>query len=127
MEDDNIIGYCKPPKADRWKPGQSGNPKGRPKSGSEIIADAADILSKPVSAQTSDGRCVQLDAVEAGYLALCKKGLTGHKASLLEAIRTMLDVGFAEGQETLADQERRQVFLEVGSKLGFLPRDDTDD
>ena len=25
------VGYCRPPKAHRFKPGQSGNPKGRPK------------------------------------------------------------------------------------------------
>lgn len=25
------VGYCKPPEHTRWKPGQSGNPRGRPK------------------------------------------------------------------------------------------------
>lgn len=29
--EDEEIGYKKPPKASQWKPGQSGNPKGRPK------------------------------------------------------------------------------------------------
>jgi Family of unknown function (DUF5681) len=28
---DDDIGYCRPPKSSRFKPGQSGNPKGRPK------------------------------------------------------------------------------------------------
>jgi hypothetical protein len=31
-EDDNRIGYGKPPKRTRFKPGQSGNPRGRPRS-----------------------------------------------------------------------------------------------
>jgi hypothetical protein len=29
--EDEVIGYKKPPKTSQWKPGQSGNPKGRPK------------------------------------------------------------------------------------------------
>ncbi len=29
--EDEEVGYKKPPKASQWKPGQSGNPKGRPK------------------------------------------------------------------------------------------------
>ncbi|MBL4590375.1 MAG: hypothetical protein JKY96_00295 [Phycisphaerales bacterium] len=28
---DHAVGYRKPPKESQWKPGQSGNPKGRPK------------------------------------------------------------------------------------------------
>ena len=28
---DHKVGYGKPPKAHQWRPGQSGNPKGRPK------------------------------------------------------------------------------------------------
>jgi hypothetical protein len=39
------------------------------------------------------------------YLALCKKGLNGHKTSLLEAIRMMLEVGPA----VQADQERDRI------------------
>lgn len=30
-KEDYEVGYCKPPKHTQWKPGQSGNPKGRPK------------------------------------------------------------------------------------------------
>ena len=25
------VGYCRPPKARQWQPGQSGNPRGRPR------------------------------------------------------------------------------------------------
>ncbi len=42
-ETDYEIGYCKPPAASRFKPGQSGNPKGRPKkqsSSSNVLENA---------------------------------------------------------------------------------------
>jgi hypothetical protein len=75
MVDEKKIGYGNPPKHTRWQQRQSGNPKGRPKSRSDLLKDAAAILSEPVRARTPDGRTVSLDGLEAAYLALCKKGL----------------------------------------------------
>ena len=105
MTDEKKIGFGSPPEIARWKKGQSGNPKGRPKSKSEMVQDAAKILAQPIEARTPDGRTVKLDGIEAAYLALCKKGLKGHKTSLLEAIRIMLEVGPA----IQADEEREQT------------------
>ena len=107
MTGEKKIGFGSPPKTTRWKKGQSGNPNGRPKSKSksEMVHDAAKILAQPIEARTPDGRTVKLDGIEAAYLALCKKGLKGHKTSLLEAIRMMLEVGPA----VQADQERERT------------------
>jgi hypothetical protein len=105
MTDEKKIGFGSPPETTRWKKGQSGNPKGRPKSKSETLQDAAEILNQPIKARTPNGGTVKLDGIEAAYLALCKKGLKGHKTSLFEAIRIMLDVGPA----VQADQERERT------------------
>ena len=37
-EDDDKVGYCRPPKHSRFKPGQSGNPRGRPRKNRSIEA-----------------------------------------------------------------------------------------
>ena len=108
MTDEKKVGFGSPPETSRWKKGQSGNPKGRPKSKSEIVQDAANILNQPIDARTPDGKTVKLDGIEAGYLALCKKGLKGHKASLLEAIRIMLEVGPAVQAEAECERTKRQ-------------------
>ena len=80
--------------------------------------DAAKILNQPIDARTPDGRTVKLDGIEAGYLALCKKGLKGHKVSLLEAIRIMLDVGPAVQVEEEREQTKRQQIYDTLMKMG---------
>ena len=46
---DDAVGYGSPPKAYQFKPGQSGNPKGRPKGAKNLKAMIADVLTEPVS------------------------------------------------------------------------------
>lgn len=42
------VGYGKPPKGTRFKPGKSGNPKGRPKGAKNIDTLMAEELAAPV-------------------------------------------------------------------------------
>lgn len=45
--DDYEIGYCKPPRKYQFKPGQSGNPKGRPRKPKDpLTIDDAEILRR---------------------------------------------------------------------------------
>lgn len=107
MSDQYDTGYGKPPKASRRKKGQSGTPKGRPKTRSDLVGEAAAILSETVAARTPEGRKLTLAAYEAGYLAL-KRGLKGHVQS---AIKIMLDVQHALDARELNDRQRRQNMI----------------
>ena len=123
MSDEKKVGYANPPAQTRWRKGQSGNPNGRPKSKSEMMMDAANILNQPIDARTPDGKIVKLDGIEAAYLALCKKGLKGHKASLLEAIRIMLEVGPALQAEEEQQKATRQNILDAFERMGVKVND----
>lgn len=116
---DKKIGYGNPPKHTRWQQGQSGNPKGRPKSRSDLLKDAAAILSEPVRARTPDGRIVSLDGLEAAYLALCKKGLKGDVPALIKAIKIMMEVQPAVDDKLEKKRQQRSELIETLEKLGL--------
>ena len=48
MADNDTVGYGKPPKSSQFKPGQSGNPNGRPKGIKNLKTDLAEELSEQV-------------------------------------------------------------------------------
>lgn len=119
MPDPYNIGYGKPPESSRWQKGQSGNPKGRPKTRADHLKDAAAILSEPVTARTPDGRPVSLAGLEAAYLALCRKGLRGDVPALIKAITIMLEVQPAVEARTDDRRRQREDLIARLEKLGL--------
>lgn len=111
--------YGKPPEASRWQKGQSGNPKGRPKTRADHLKDAAAILSEPVTARTPDGKPVSLAGLEAAYLALCRKGLKGDIPALLRAITIMLEVQPAVEAKADARRQQREDLIARLERMGL--------
>lgn len=74
--DDGAAAYRKPPRQYQFKPGQSGNPRGRPK-GTRSLPTLVDIaLSKPMTAQIR-GRTVKMTAREAMVMRYVDQALKG--------------------------------------------------
>ena len=49
QNDDYGVGYRKPPRASRWRKGQSGNPRGRQKGARNLKTELAEELSEIIS------------------------------------------------------------------------------
>jgi hypothetical protein len=71
---DSEVGYCKPPKSTQWKPGQSGNPKGRPKTTKSGQTDVAEVLDEPLTVKQA-GTARQMPPFEVGVRQLVKRAL----------------------------------------------------
>jgi len=88
-DDEESVGYKRPPVHSRFQKGQSGNPQGRPKRVPDFLEDAAAILSAPVTGRVN-GKQVTLPAPQAMFRSQCRKALKGDNAALRRVIDLML-------------------------------------
>lgn len=83
MNDNNNykVGFCKPPVHTRFKPGQSGNPKGRPKGTMDTHRLIDAILSQRIAA-TIDGVPIRISKRQAMLIRLANNATSGDINSL---------------------------------------------
>jgi hypothetical protein len=83
---DYETGYGKPPKVHRFRKGQSGNPKGRPKQSTAVTVDVEKLMTEPVTA-TQDGVARTMSRKEVELRRILQKAVKGD----LRAIANLLD------------------------------------
>lgn len=70
------VGYGRPPKAKQFKPGHSGNPKGRPKGSRNLATDLAAELGEQITVR-EDGRPRRISKQRALIKSLMARALQG--------------------------------------------------
>lgn len=77
---DYEVGWGRPPSSTRWKKGQSGNPKGRPKDSKSAAAVLREILSRTIEVRDR-GRVRNIIVLEGIWLRIVEKALKGDTKS----------------------------------------------
>jgi hypothetical protein len=73
---DYIVGYRRPPLAKRFRPGRSGNPRGRPRGGRKLAAIVASALAERVTVK-ENGRFRRITKLEAAVKQLVNRAAAG--------------------------------------------------
>jgi Family of unknown function (DUF5681) len=89
---DYPVGFARPPEANRFKPGCSGNRAGRPKKSPEYKDLLLRIINKK-HVGTEDGKRCHKSKLELGLNALATKAALGDRLALRELINTMERLG----------------------------------
>src|SRR6185369_9189040 len=75
-QENDSVGYCRPPVAKQFMPGQSGNPRGRKKGVKNVATIFNDALYRPVKIRIA-GRVKTLPKIEAIFEVMISKALAG--------------------------------------------------
>lgn len=99
-DDDYEVGYAKPPKATRFRKGQSGNPGGRPKGARGFAASIKRELESKVTVREGSN-AVQISKAQAMAKRLSEKALKGD----MQALKILLQIDQDLAAEAVANAE----------------------
>jgi hypothetical protein len=117
---DYAVGYCRPPKHTRFKPGQSGNPKGRPKGARSLSTIVRELMSERVAVRTPSGekKIHRIDALMRKLFELAAKGNGRALAQLLSLYAAAVPESVvADGPASTAGDELTATDLQLLEEL----------
>lgn len=111
------VGYGRPPKSTQFKPGKSGNPKGRPLGSRNLATDLSDELSQKITVREG-GLTQRLTKQRALIKALMAKALQGD----IKATSAMLGLyakvlGDVDRDDGVLDETDLMVLKKFGAKI----------
>jgi len=83
------VGYKKPPKSAQFKPGKSGNPKGRPKGSVDFKADLAAEMRERITLRDKNGRTRRVTKQRALVKLLFSSALQNEKSAITALLACM--------------------------------------
>ena len=96
-------GYGRPPEHARFKPGKSGNPKGRPKQSRNAKTIIRRVLDSTVTVREGD-HTRTVSKLEGIILRQVEGALKGDPKAALAALRMMAQVGLLDSREMVDDR-----------------------
>jgi hypothetical protein len=117
---DGAVGYCRPPKATRFKTGHSGNPKGRPKGAKSEDTIFREVMSTRVPMSVR-GKVRKVPVLEALWMKVADDALKGNAKSISLFLGRARSFDGTDPAHRELHQDDRQVlqsyFREVEAEL----------
>jgi len=117
---DYEIGYGKPPKHTRFKPGRSGNPRGRPKAARGLNTIVRDTLMQKVAVRTASGETKKISRIEAVLQKTLEQAMKGNPRALSQLLKLYGDAVPDEKPEAVsspADEDLTAADLAILAEL----------
>lgn len=123
------VGYRKPPRNAQFKPGQSGNPKGRPKASKGLNTLVRHVMLEKVAVRTATGER-QISRIEAVLHKTIEKAMKGDLTAMTNLMRLYAGavpdpvqpadaMGAVAEELTPADQKILEIFqAQIISRAG---------
>jgi hypothetical protein len=105
------VGYGKPPRATRFRKGQSGNPRGRPHGSRNFASLVEEALAEPVMI-SENGRRKKASKLQVIVKQLVNKAAQGDHRSI------QLLMAFTERQQLLGKDGKPLTIIELLSAIG---------
>ena len=118
---DYDVGYGRPPKATRFRPGQSGNPTGHRKGSKTIGARLQELMNSKVTV-TEQGRTRRISRLDVMLRQLTNDAMRGDQRALKLLMEFLHRYG-PEVEETARSEEMTSEDLEILSD--FLQKNST--
>lgn len=111
MSKEYEVGYGKPPKHTQFKPGQSGNPKGRPKGVKNLATDLEEELSEKIVVNEGgeQNEITKQRAMLKALLAKALKGDTRAATALIQLINVLEAARSSSESKAPLDSEDRAI------------------
>src|SRR5262245_13230597 len=90
-ERNNVVRYGRPPVSGQFKPGQSGNPKGRPKGQKNSATMLADALNRKIKVHDKNGRTQTLTMQQVMIESMVNKAAQSGDPKLVEKVLQLAD------------------------------------
>jgi len=112
------VGYGKPPKSKQFKPGKSGNPRGRPKVRNKLETDLAAELSEKITVR-EDGQARRVSKQRALIKSLMAKALGGdvRASAALLALYARVIAELPDDQDGVIDDSELQILRRFAPRL----------
>jgi Family of unknown function (DUF5681) len=113
------VGYCRPPVHSRFKPGQSGNPKGRAKGSLNLRTILKQVSNEQILIREGD-RPRRMSRMEALVRTTYTRAFKGDPKALASLILLWRQIGLTESDETTTELLQGPEYAAIVA--GFLAR-----